>query len=1064
MSTSRTQEIIWSPNSKSNQFLIGSNIDLRLYEYVSNNRNGKTDIRVLSVSHDIPLLKCFAWSPDPNYQSLIAAGLTSGKTIIMNIYDGNEFDSNSTTCNVVAFSPSEPKLLATGLDKMRNEHSLLIWDIEQARYTTNIPSSMDNHNKLNDVTTTKFIPETPSRAGSISNWSGYNDSGYGVGGLSNSMDDNFTYALEKTKSGYSIYETTSTLRSSSASSSQTRNVEEVRPINLYGSYESVNSCCWFIDPPKKLVAGMGFKSLRIYDLRCNAESAVATLVTKAVYGIKSDPFNYHRFASFEDNYIYIWDDRKASDPISFLIKFFRKFNIYTESRPNRIIFSPIRSGLLASVEKDSLCLSLYYIQESTSKQQLSSLQNTPSNRNHDGGDNLSDAKSTFGGSDDELEPLILLKSRKTQRLAKPISSFSWIPTLSTLSSHRFLSINKDNYFDIIKLEESPVFDWEPRGNLAVFGTKGFKIYNVDQRSHEYNYNNDDSKDDIHDNGGGDNQHQHHLKKLASNKDLNSNNNTIYGHKTRVSLDLKFDDDENDLGSRTPRPGEINGGAGQLKGIILHPNNRNNEIFFDHSDNEGVNDIPSILSLLDNDISVIMRGRAKDGYSMTVGLVKDSPKLKSLWSWIARIEKISKEGRVSIGNIDFSFHGIHSVWTASINSGGRRTSPMSTPRASPPKPTTERPDPVNMDYDEIPIVSTIKPLQRKLCLTICGWGFGVKELEDTLRKMEHLHKFEKAAAWALFHGNTERAIKSLNNSGGYTLNFNDKNSHRVSPLWREMCKNLSNELKEPYLRAMFSYIATENWFEVLNEEGLSLQDKIGIALRFLDDDDFSNYLNELTTKAVSNGDIEGILLTGLIPEGVTLFGNYVDKTGDIQTASLALSFCVPRKFKDPRVNIWVENYRLLLDKWQMFHERARFDIARGKHMTSATSSAADIVPPQVYVRCNACGQSIAHALWIPGMRRLTLSNSPHSGIGGSERKSTSCPGCRRPLPRCSICLLSLGTPTDRLRDAIETKQQNNFSSDKPIGFGLWFTWCQSCRHGGHTLHMLQWFQKHRICPV
>lgn len=154
----------------------------------------------------------------------------------MNIYDGNEFDSNSTNnnlaaspilsssihhhhhhhksssnfqqqtyatlnvrssraCNVVAFSPSEPKLLATGLDKMRNEHSLLIWDIEQARYTTNISSSTDSHNKLNDITTTKFIPETPSRAGSISNWSGYNDSGYGVGGLSNSMDDNFTYAL-----------------------------------------------------------------------------------------------------------------------------------------------------------------------------------------------------------------------------------------------------------------------------------------------------------------------------------------------------------------------------------------------------------------------------------------------------------------------------------------------------------------------------------------------------------------------------------------------------------------------------------------------------------------------------------------------------------------------------------------------------------------------------------------------------------------------------------------------------------------------------------------------------
>ena len=24
------------------------------------------------------------------------------------------------------------------------------------------------------------------------------------------------------------------------------------------------------------------------------------------------------------------------------------------------------------------------------------------------------------------------------------------------------------------------------------------------------------------------------------------------------------------------------------------------------------------------------------------------------------------------------------------------------------------------------------------------------------------------------------------------------------------------------------------------------------------------------------------------------------------------------------------------------------------------------------------------------------------------------------------------------------------------FGHWFTWCQSCRHGGHANHMAEWF--------
>ncbi len=25
------------------------------------------------------------------------------------------------------------------------------------------------------------------------------------------------------------------------------------------------------------------------------------------------------------------------------------------------------------------------------------------------------------------------------------------------------------------------------------------------------------------------------------------------------------------------------------------------------------------------------------------------------------------------------------------------------------------------------------------------------------------------------------------------------------------------------------------------------------------------------------------------------------------------------------------------------------------------------------------------------------------------------------------------------------------------FGQWFTWCQTCRHGGHSSHMTDWFK-------
>jgi hypothetical protein len=47
---------------------------------------------------------------------------------------------NSKPCNNVAFSLTDPKLLATGFERNRNEFGLLVWDVEK---TTLSPSSED---------------------------------------------------------------------------------------------------------------------------------------------------------------------------------------------------------------------------------------------------------------------------------------------------------------------------------------------------------------------------------------------------------------------------------------------------------------------------------------------------------------------------------------------------------------------------------------------------------------------------------------------------------------------------------------------------------------------------------------------------------------------------------------------------------------------------------------------------------------------------------------------------------------------------------------------------------
>lgn len=62
--------------------------------------------------------------------------------------------------------------------------------------------------------------------------------------------------------------------------------------------------------------------------------------------------------------------------------------------------------------------------------------------------------------------------------------------------------------------------------------------------------------------------------------------------------------------------------------------------------------------------------------------------------------------------------------------------------------------------------------------------------------------------------------------------------------------------------------------------------------------------------------------------------------------------------------------------------------------------------------------------------------------------SSCPNCRKPLPRCAICLMHMGTTQGGIGSG---------DNNKIMDFSNWFTWCQSCRHGGHVAHMTHWFE-------
>lgn len=72
--------------------------------------------------------------------------------------------------------------------------------------------------------------------------------------------------------------------------------------------------------------------------------------------------------------------------------------------------------------------------------------------------------------------------------------------------------------------------------------------------------------------------------------------------------------------------------------------------------------------------------------------------------------------------------------------------------------------------------------------------------------------------------------------GVLAGYQPGSATTVNPTWRTLCESLSQDMQHrPYLSALFAYIASNNWFRVLNESQLSLKERVAIALRVLEDD-------------------------------------------------------------------------------------------------------------------------------------------------------------------------------------------------------------------------------------
>jgi WD40 repeat protein len=163
--------IRWSPSSTTaeQRFL---SVDVtgkafRLCKVTGHSASDKTlRHEVLSTLIDVPSFRAFDWST--SNENLIAVGQSSGEATILRL-DASAKESlsfpvrNQRYCNAVAFSTHG--LVASGLDRVRNDFCLNIWDVNQrlspAGGTKGFPEPLRKLASSEPITSIKFFRDQP---------------------------------------------------------------------------------------------------------------------------------------------------------------------------------------------------------------------------------------------------------------------------------------------------------------------------------------------------------------------------------------------------------------------------------------------------------------------------------------------------------------------------------------------------------------------------------------------------------------------------------------------------------------------------------------------------------------------------------------------------------------------------------------------------------------------------------------------------------------------------------------------------------------------------------------
>ncbi|ODV78556.1 uncharacterized protein CANTADRAFT_26607 [Suhomyces tanzawaensis NRRL Y-17324] len=836
-----------------------------------------------------------------------------------------------------------------------------------------------------------------------------------------------------------------------------------RPINTYVPNEAILSIIFYPEHESNLVCGL-YKFLREIDLRL--DQPVFQMASKYTLGLTVDHFLPHYFQSFsEDGSLAVWDRRKltsnarskgslsASNVISEApVLQFNKLLSDTSSRKNQnpcVRYSSIRKGEFLAVFNGDLIRRWQtgVVPASTNSNDPYKVKKDPTILQ-----SLKHQASQLYKQNEESLFVALVLDVKTDY--ERVVSFDYSPDINSSTSTNFVCMRQSgSVFKMPVVECIESMDFNSYNEFSFTGPEGTMSNFVNEE-------------------------------IEKKKPVAQQLNAAKIHDMTISGDLR-------KYSQTGSSEDVDSMI-EEESILA-----NKELINDYNDEFEEDFIPlnkflDHMDVVSNDICSTIRKRAQHGYGVDcdnnirvledLNFLDNQLFLRNTWKWLSLAKKSLDKGTMVSKGIDLGYQGVLGIWKGieELEGQNRTTGKDST-------------ETLNDNWFSFAVKSIVsskgtktagitipsnseRKAQRKLCLIVSGWYLTDAEFEEKLNILIALGYTEKAAGWAVFHGDVPKAIEILANAKKERLRIMStavagylayKTSNINSP-WKDQCRKMASELDDPYLRAIFAFIADNDWWDVLDEHSLPLRERLGVALRFLSDKDLNVYLNRIADSVVTKGELEGLILTGITPRGIDLLQSFVDRTSDVQTAALISAFACPRYFADNRVKHWVDCYRGLLDSWGYFGVRAKFDVARTKlsknHAGNPTIKA---TPKQVYLQCIRCNKNISKSrsgAYVNNSNTQVLLKQFNKMSVNKEQNEdfNACPHCGAPLPRCSICLLTLGTPLPL--EPSEKLAEVSTSNKIENKFREWFSFCLSCNHGSHAHHAEEWFSKHYVCPV